>query len=751
MRTIQLINAPLAASFCPSIRAGAFPPLHLVSLANFLQRHCPKVGVEIIDGELCGLGGTLACLDSDFVGISCNSLTYENALHIAKIAKQQGAEVILGGAHPTFAGRQIIGNRPFIDGVVYGDGEEALLRLAKGQRYAEIPNLIYRDSAQICVNNEVKLRLDDLPFPDYRGMPVEPYFRNYGRLYPDKPFRRAFAAYSAKGCQWRDRSGGGCAFCAIQHLGFRIKSVERFWAELIEVQKSFSAEFFWDVSDTFTMQRDWIRRFAATKPAGTNIQFQVYGRAPDITEEVANLLARIGVYEVFLGLESGSNKTLRASHKGATVRSNLQAIRNLNREGVRVVISVIIGLPGESEETLSATMDMVEDILGWGTLSEINCSILLPLPGSQVMASLENRVPPKKGQEDLFNPDMLRRSWVENFCEVSYERLIDAQGEMKKLHKRVGTFGQTISEQSRQLDIQKTETEVTIYQDENMSVPVRFSRNIGVLTECDQAALARSTVAIVGLGCTGCAITEFLGRAGVGGFILIDGDRFEETNINRQLYARPSTIGEFKAEEAQRNVLEVNPEARVIAHAIFLQPDNAQALIEPSTLVINGLDDPFATVVLHRTARMLGKTSVFVLSGCIPFQGVCTTIPAESPVDYETLMGMPTAGKALDPPEEIRRDLFEKVTKSRLVSALKRGALPGDWVENRLQGGWVPSFGITSNIVSLIAANEAIKTLIGRPNLPPVYAPKLIYFDGAACEMHVRHPESGELWFQGNF
>ena len=65
-----------------------------------------------------------------------------------------------------------------------------------------------------------------------------------------------------------------------------------------------------------------------------------------------------------------------------------------------------------------------------------------------------------------------------------------------------------------------------------INIPQRFSRNIGVLTENEQRQLLSSNVAVVGLGCTGCAVVEFLARVGIGGLILVDGDRFDETNIN---------------------------------------------------------------------------------------------------------------------------------------------------------------------------------------------------------------------------
>lgn len=284
------------------------------------------------------------------------------------------------------------------------------------------------------------------------------------------------------------------------------------------------------------------------------------------------------------------------------------------------------------------------------------------------------------------------------------------------------------------------------------SIPLRFARNVGVLTEDEQRQLLLSKVAVVGLGCTGCAVVEFLTRAGIGGLTLVDGDRFEESNINRQLYAKSSTLGQFKVDAARDAVLDINPDAEVVVKPHYLQSEDDGEMFHNVDLIINGVDDPYGMVIIHRVAKVLSKPSVFLLSGVVPFQGVCCVIPPNGLVDYETLMGLPTRGRALENPEEIKQELFEKITKARVHSSLHRGAISGNWVDDRLRkGGGVPSFGVTSNITSLVAAGEAIKVLIKRPGLEPVIAPDLIYYDGATCQMYTKHAKADKLWFQGDF
>lgn len=447
-KKVQLINARLSKEFYPSIRAGAYPPLNLISLATYIQIHCPYIKVEIIDGEIVSLEEIINRLEDCLVAISCNSLTYEPALQIAEIAKSRKAFVILGGVHPTFTGSHIIYNRSYVDTVVCGDGEISLLRLIKGCEFSYIPNLIYRKNGTVLKSEKIQISLDSLPSPNYNFIKLEPYFLNYRRLYSDKPFQKPFASYSAKGCLWRAQPGGGCIFCGIQDKHFRIKSVSQYWSELMHIHDVWKADFFWDVADTFTMDKNWVRKFAINKPGGADFQFQVYGRSSDIDEEMAYFLARIGVYEVFLGIESGNNELLKKSGKGINMRTNLRAIKNLNREGIKVIFSVMLGLPGETDNTLMSTCEMVEDILSWANISEFNCNILLPLPGSKAISLLYPYLNSENGKEDLFNYEALKISWINCFCETSYEKIIETQLYLINLHHRVGTFGQSVLERA---------------------------------------------------------------------------------------------------------------------------------------------------------------------------------------------------------------------------------------------------------------------------------------------------------------
>lgn len=440
-KNIQLINSPLDSIFIPGIRNGAYPPLNLVSLKSYLLEEFPSLNVNILDGEILNISEICSMIDSELVGISCNSLSYNSALVIGEQAKSKGSLVMLGGVHPTFLGKTILENRSFIDTIIYGDGEYALKQFIQGTVVDSIPNLIYRNNENIIQNHEELLDLNTLSNLNYDGIQLTNYFHRYKQLYSDKPFSKPFASYSAKGCKWRSKTQGGCIFCSIQHGGLRIKEPKNYWRELIRMQLLYDADFFWDVSDTFTSQKEWVYQFAQTKPVGARFKFQVYARSSDIDQRMVLALQKIGVYEVFLGLESGSNQILKNTHKGTTKFNNLNAIKLLSAGNIKVVISIVLGLPQESKETLTETYNMIHDILNITELSEINVSLVLPLPGSIMMTMLTN----KNGltSSDLYDPNNSREQWFKHFTFLDYSELIEFQKEISKISKRVGTFGLT--------------------------------------------------------------------------------------------------------------------------------------------------------------------------------------------------------------------------------------------------------------------------------------------------------------------
>lgn len=119
----------------------------------------------------------------------------------------------------------------------------------------------------------------------------------------------------------------------------------------------------------------------------------------------------------------------------------------------------------------------------------------------------------------------------------------------------------------------------------------RYARNIPALTEAECKILKKKRVLVVGCGGLGGHIIDQLSRIGIGSLRVVDGDVFEETNLNRQLLSQVPLLGASKAKAAADHVRRVNPQISVEAVDAFLTAENVQELIRGCDLVMDALDN----------------------------------------------------------------------------------------------------------------------------------------------------------------
>jgi molybdopterin-synthase adenylyltransferase len=163
----------------------------------------------------------------------------------------------------------------------------------------------------------------------------------------------------------------------------------------------------------------------------------------------------------------------------------------------------------------------------------------------------------------------------------------------------------------------------------NGNIPERYARNMGTFSIRDQIVLLGSRVCIVGLGGLGGAVTEILARLGIGALTLVDGDVFEDSNLNRQLLSTMETLGASKATTAASRVRQINPSVQTRIHDVFLDDRNAARLIEGANVVVDCLDNLKTRFVLEKAAKAAGIPLVSAaLAGAY---GQVTTIFPEDP------------------------------------------------------------------------------------------------------------------------
>lgn len=444
-KKLQLVNAPLSRNYFASSKAGAYPPLTLLTLATYIKNKIPDINIEILDGEIISIEEILAKVDADFVGISAGILNYDTAIEIAEIASLKGSKVIMGGPYPTVIPDLILKNHEFIDAVVIGDGEESLFKYMTEKNLNKVPNLAYRKNGTIAINKQIPTPLEAVPITSYEFIELQPYFKNFQIRYPFKPFSGTLSIFSSKGCLWREKSGG-CIYCGLPILNYRSKSPEIFWNELKNLYEKYDVNFFWDVSDTFTRPAKRLKEIAKFKPKNLDIKFLFYGRSDDINDTTASLLKNIGAYEIFLGVESGDNRILQLANRGQNSNHILKAVRILAKYGIKNLISFQFGLPGENQESCNNSIKLAKELLETGNVSEVFSSTLLPIPGTAAFNMLiqYRDIYDKYKNSDILPLEELRKDFIKKFCSADYEHISQVRDEILRMFLLSSSLGKPI-------------------------------------------------------------------------------------------------------------------------------------------------------------------------------------------------------------------------------------------------------------------------------------------------------------------
>lgn len=135
----------------------------------------------------------------------------------------------------------------------------------------------------------------------------------------------------------------------------------------------------------------------------------------------------------------------------------------------------------------------------------------------------------------------------------------------------------------------------------------RFLRQEALLGSGSAEKLAKKSVLLCGLGGVGGYVLEALVRVGIGRFVLVDGDVFEPSNLNRQLLCTRALIGTDKVAAGAARIREINPEASAEALKLFLDKDNIPSLLKERSVdyIIDAIDNITAKVALAKAAEEL--------------------------------------------------------------------------------------------------------------------------------------------------
>lgn len=432
---ITFINPKVSQDYTGP-RAKIYPPLGLLSLATYLNLHLEtKVDLSVVD-EVIVEQIPEGAYDSDIVCIGVNSFNYENGLRHVTKAKERGALVILGGPHATVLPERIMTLRPEVDFIITHEGEVGLLQLIQNiiegtHDFSDIPNLYYRKDNEIKASTKyLENDLMELPLLDRSYLPMESYISNYQSGYKELlnriEYKRPASIYSSKGCTWREKSKGGCIFCARLEKSVRFRKPEDIWTEISNLIEKNNVDHIWDISDDNLNDIEWFKRFVSLKPNNIEPKFFIYTRASNLKEEFIEYFKRLNVIEIYIGFESGDTEMLAASRKGSSLAQHFRAIDLISKNGIYIYPSFVLGLPGESEKSLENTYEFAKQITESCNFYRISSTILIPIPGSQAFQQLihhEALSHQRYEEKDLFDLKEMEREWAELFTNVDYGTL----------------------------------------------------------------------------------------------------------------------------------------------------------------------------------------------------------------------------------------------------------------------------------------------------------------------------------------
>jgi hopanoid biosynthesis associated radical SAM protein HpnJ len=296
-------------------------------------------------------------------------------------AAQPGVRVGFVGAHTMVLPEETLRNAPAVDFVTTGEFDYAVRDIAAGADYADVRGIAYRTADGAMVRTAPQPPITDLDAFPYvtdvykRHLTIEHYYIGYLQ----HPY---VSLYTGRGCRSR------CTFClwpqTIAGHTYRTRSAEHVIAEMAHAQKLFPQvkEFFFD-DDTFTDDRP--RAEAVARGLGKlGITWSCNAKA-NVPYETLKVLKDNGLRLLLVGFESGNQHILNNIKKGTRIDRARAFMRDCHSLGILVHGTFIVGLPGETRETIANTIAFAKEIDPYS----LQVSLAAPYPGTELYAQAQ--------------------------------------------------------------------------------------------------------------------------------------------------------------------------------------------------------------------------------------------------------------------------------------------------------------------------------------------------------------------------
>jgi len=372
-----------------STLANRMPPLGLLSLAAWLEKEGHEVTViDCLGPDAGGNDDTIARIlreKPELVGFSTTTSAFLDAWQLTQGLKriEPGLPVVFGGVHVSAVGADLLRQFPEIDFLAVGEGEMTISDLAAGKKLANIHGLIFHDGEQIITNpaRAPIADLDSLPFPAYEKLAG----------FPDRYELPLFSSIMAPGATMITSRGCPyqCSYCdrSVFKRGYRFNSAAYIYEHMAWLRGRFNVRHLNIYDDLFTLHRERIEELCGkliAKPLG--LHFNCAVRVGHSDDQLLRLLKKAGCLMVSVGIESGDPRLLEVHKPGVYLEEVKSTVTRIQAHGLRAKGLFMMGLPGESEESIKKTSDFVISL----GLDDMNMAKFTPFHGAPVWQTIRD-------------------------------------------------------------------------------------------------------------------------------------------------------------------------------------------------------------------------------------------------------------------------------------------------------------------------------------------------------------------------
>jgi len=371
--------------------ANRMAPLGLLSIAAYLEEKGHDVFVHDCLGPKASADldpnvKAILAHAPDLVGLSATTSGFLDGYDIAKRIKsiRPKVRIVFGGVHISALGDALLDSFKDIDFLCMGEGEITLSELAAGQDPERIDGLVWRDGDR-SVTNPPRAQipdLDTLPFPAYKKLRSFP--KGYNLPLFSYVLTPGATMITSRGCRYQ------CSYCdrSVFKHGFRYNSAEYVYEHMRYLKTHFGVRHINIYDDLFTTHRERIADLCdmlISKPLA--MQFNCAVRVGHADDDLLKMLKAAGFLQLSLGIETGDSDLMKTHKPGVKIEKVKDTIRRIHANGLRSKGLFMMGLPGETEESIRKTSDFV---LSLG-LDDMNMSKFTPFPGAPLWATISEK------------------------------------------------------------------------------------------------------------------------------------------------------------------------------------------------------------------------------------------------------------------------------------------------------------------------------------------------------------------------